>query len=119
MKKIRPRNIKVLNDDEMAFINDRFIFEIKGDLILVSSKKMKRATAHKKTESFDLNFKFGKQYSWMISSLAIQIWEYGDKTYSLIDIQNAINKLLVMYQEPSQEDVLKLLKRQTEEIIKV
>lgn len=119
MNKIKSRNIKILNDEEVNFLKDSFFFEIKDDLILVSSTKLNRLTAHKKTENFKLNFKLKKNYSWLISSLAVQMWESINDEYSLIEIQNIINKLIVMYQDPSRKDILNLLERKDEKIIKI
>ena len=121
MNIIRPRNIKILSDEEEMFLEENFQFEIKGDLILVRSKKVDRCVAHKKDENFKLNFKLNKSFSWLISPLAVQVWEYEakNKGYSLVKVQNTINKLIVLYQEPSQKDILNLLKRKNEKILTI
>lgn len=119
MEKISiPQNVKILTNEEIKFLNDLYDFEIKSDLILVKSKKIQRTVVHKKKEKFSLNTKLSKI---TISPLAIQTWEYDFKNegYNLFEVQNAINKLYTLYQEPSKKDILKLLKRRTEKIKKI
>jgi len=119
MKKIStPQNIKILTDTEITVLNYSYDFEIKSDLILVKSKKINRTVIHNKKEKFYLNTKISRI---TISPLAIQTWEYQFKNegYTLFEVQNAINKLYVMYQEPSQNDISKLLKRNTTKITEI
>ena len=109
-----PRNVKIFSDEELKILNESYDFEIKSNLILVKSKGMKRVIAHDKKEKFSLSSKIA---TIAISPLAIQNWEYNFKgEYTLLEVQNAINKLIVMYQEPQTNDISRLLRRKITEI---
>ena len=114
MKKFVARNIRVFSDEEISFLNNSYDFEINGKMILVKSKKINKITAHPKSQ-FKLNTKI---CNITITLLAIQTWEYQfrNEGYSLFEVQNAINKLIVLYQEPNQSDIEKILKRKDEKI---
>lgn len=100
-------NARVLTEEELKFFNDKYSFEIRDDLVFVKTSNFNRLTVHKAVKGFSLSTSIRKL---TISSDAINAWnEHFREKYSLIDVQNAINKLIVMYQVPSIDDLKKLL----------
>lgn len=96
-------NIRILTKAERDYFNKKYIFEIIDNKILVKVKDYNRITAHEISKNFSLNTKLRKL---TISKEAIKLWSekfYGK--YSLIDVQNAINQLLITYQLPSEKEI--------------
>lgn len=101
-------NIQVLTQDERTYLNNKYDFDVKDDVLIVKVKDYGRVTVHDMNCKFSLNAKVRKI---TISPEAIQMWHKKFKgKYSLIDVQDAINQLVVTYQTPSDEDVGEQLK---------
>lgn len=99
-----PRsNIKLLTKDERAKLNSIYDIKLAGDMIVVKCTHYDRITAHAKDSAFDISSKVRKIH---ISKEAIDLWidKFMDKA-TLIDVQNAMNALLIGYQSLSYEDV--------------
>ena len=97
-------NIKLLTKDERKFFNEHYSFEIKDDFILVKFKNYGRFVAHPINESFDIASKVRKI---KISKEAIKLWseKFKDTTFSLVDVQNAMNALTISYQATDYNEV--------------
>ena len=107
-------NRQTLTEKELNYLNEKYEFSIADDNVLVSVKNYDRTTAHKIDTGFSLNTDVKKIF---ISSDAIKFWQNSfSKDYTLLDVQNAINTLIVLYQNVSLEDVKKQLETKTNEI---
>ena len=115
-------NVHLLSADEHKYFNEKYRFSIKDDSVLVQINGFNRTTAHPLTKSFSLKTPVRKL---TISTQALKIWSenfYGNiryqvnkvDKYTLIDVQNAINILIVSYQEINFENVLDVLKNHSE-----
>lgn len=102
-------NIKALTDDELKFVVERYEFSDMGDSVLV--KTGNRHTLHSKDTGFSLLLPIGRRRI-KITPKAIGLWLDGYKNkYSLIEVQNAINTLVVTYQSVTAENLSGQLKR--------
>ena len=113
-------NIHILTEDERKYFNEKYTFVVKDHAVLVKVKDYDRTTAHPLTQKFTLKTILRKL---TISVEALQLWSErfhkkykstttNDDVYTLIDVQNAINMLIVSYQSISFENVYDILKRQ-------
>ena len=111
---MNKNNVKILTNDELNFLKGRYAFELNGDTILVKIQNYNRVTAHPANETFALNTKVRKVD---ITPDAIEIWDKHFKNkWSLFDVQNAINILIMTYQTPEVEEIEDQLKRGTSKI---
>lgn len=94
-------------------LNERYSITIDGKNVVVSVSGYNRATAHPIDQGFSIVY--GKRSRRMnLSVEAIDLWRtrfYGKR--SLFEVQNAVNTLYVLYQEPTADNVAKLLRRGT------
>lgn len=89
-------NIKPMTLDELRYFIDRYEFSIINDFVLVLCKDGGKKTFHNINEGFRLTSPMRKVN---IHKDAILLWKekyYGK--YSLVEVQNAMNTLLVTYQ---------------------
>lgn len=101
-------NIRVMTEEELKFLKNKYSFEIKDDLILVTSKNFNRITPHKVDENFTVNAQIRKV---KIDASSVKLWnEYFKEKYSLFEVQNVVNILTVLHQKIDLESVEKLLK---------
>lgn len=108
-------NRKTIDGVTLSKLNAMYYFEYdaKNDVIITKLSTCKRTTVHDASQSFHINAKrIGRKV--VFSTTAINIWKSfcvdGKlNRYSLFDIQNAVNKLKIMYQEPTRKSVLNLL----------
>lgn len=112
-------NVHILSADDHKYFNDKYMFIINGDSVLVQIKDYNRTTAHPLDKSFALKTLVRKL---TISKEALSIWSTNfyrnqkyqtitkEDMYTLIDIQNAINMLIVAYQAITFENVLDVLR---------
>lgn len=105
---MKKPNIKLLTSEERKFFNDYYSIELSDSFVLIKTKNFDRTTVHPKDEDFSLSNSVRKM---KISKEAIKLWEENFKdSYSLIDVQNAMNALYLAYQSLEKEDVEKQLK---------
>ena len=111
---MNKNNAKILTDEELAFLNNRYAFEVTDDTILVKIQNYNRVTAHPIGVTFALNTKVRKVD---ITPDAVKIWDahFKDK-WSLFEVQNAINILIMTYQMPEINDINDQLVRGTAKI---
>lgn len=103
-------NIKLLSNDELIAFNEKYIFEVNNEFIFVKCNNFSRYTIHRLNESFHLIVN-GRKIT--ITPTAINLWNESFKEkYSLFDIQNAINKLIVLLQDVSLKNVQKILEKE-------
>jgi len=110
-------NIKILTDVQLAKLNSKYLFILDGDDIVVSNRNYSRDTRHPKNKSFAINSKIRKV---TFSIDAINYWiecvTNDIVDYSLFDIQQAVNKLYVLYQPINFKSVMKILKTESTKI---
>ena len=102
-------NTKALTNDELKYILGKYQFNLVGDYILVLANG--RKTLHDKTKGFSLLLPLERRRV-KIGTDAIDLWinKFMEK-YSLIEVQNAINTLIVTYQKPTNQNVEGQLER--------
>ena len=104
-------NIKLMTVTELKELANKYIFILDDseEHILVRTKNYSRVTSHDIDKSFRINV-VGKRV--IVFSLdAIKIWKelYKEYKYSLLYVQNAVNKLYITFQEINKENVQKIL----------
>lgn len=99
-------NIKLLNRFEMEQFIKRYSFEPSGSFVVVRVNGFNRPTLQSKFEKFSLYCK-GRYLN--ITPQAIEIWEKNFQNRNLIEVQQAINTLVLMYQQIDVKDVEKIL----------
>lgn len=109
-----PRNnIKVLTVDQLANLNERYKFKIEDGKIVVYFDAYNRSTSHDIDKPFFINAKkIRRKMNFTVE--AINMWRsFVAKEYSwtLIDVQNAVNALNITYQPISENSVELLLKK--------
>lgn len=102
-------NTKALTDSELKFLVGRYIFELVENYVVVNCNNKK--TIHPRDEGFSLLLPLQRRRI-KITKQAIDLWceNYIDK-YSLLEVQNAINTLLVTFQSISEVNVKSQLER--------
>ena len=107
---MKRNNTKLLTEEQKRFINDKYMFKFEEDKIVVISGIRCRHTYHDSNKPFILNVKGIRVIHFTMD--AIQIWKdlYKDYPFTLIDVQQAANKLILTYQKVTKEAVLKILK---------
>ena len=100
------RNLRALTDDELLYLTKNYEFEDLGKYIVVSFKgdSRKTKTLHDSSEGFSISSKVRRIN---ITKDAIDLWtsNYVYQGYSLIEVQNAINTLIVTYQDLTPEEL--------------
>lgn len=104
------RNIKVLSQDELDYLNSIYSFEYEDNMIAVMCKG--RVAIHSATEKFTILTPINKI---TLSLDAINYWK-KQSTFSLFDIQNTMNLLKVIYQEVNYENIINYLKSDIKKI---
>lgn len=112
------KNLRALTDEELDFIDSNYVFEVlENKYIIVSFKGYNRKVLHDIDKPFLINTSVRKVN---ISIEAINYWlEDFKDNYSLIEVQNAINVLIVLYQPVNKEEIEKQLKRRTSKVTTV
>ena len=108
-------NRKVLSEAVIAKLNSlyTFVYNTSTNTIDVKLSSKNRTTQHSADNSFQLNLKrFRKKITFSLTD--IDVWKKCQsinklKHYSLFDIHNASNKLRVMYQEPTFDNIVYIL----------
>ena len=108
--------IKLLSDDDIDLLKRKYIIEIKDDFLTI------RTTHHNRVLFHELNDKIRVRYNdktMIITPFAIKCWKNKFSSYSLIEVQNAINTLTVLNQKVSDEAIDNLFKRKHTKIITI
>lgn len=99
-------NIKLLDRFELEQFVEKYSFELSGSFVIVKVKDFNRPTLQSKFKIFSIYCK-GRYLN--ITPEAIELWENNFQDKNLIEVQQAINKLALMYQSPNQKDIAKIL----------
>lgn len=110
-------NFKLITNEEIEYLNEKYSFDISGNKILVTPTGFNRVTAYDIDSAFRLNTKVRTV---TISPEAIRYWidKYQNK-YSLFEVQNAISALLILCQDINEENIDNVLKRKSVSIKKI
>ena len=108
-------NSRVMSDELLKMFNDKYaiVYNPQTNELIVSLKKWKRSTTHDADKPFFINSRVNPKrkvcFSFDIVSM-FKDFQQNDKLkhISLFDMQNAANKLRVMYQRVSKEKVIEL-----------
>lgn len=103
------RNIKLLTDSERQFFNENYEFEVLDNMLVIRCKTFNRPNLKPLNENFELSSKVRKI---TITTKAINLWlsTFKEQNISLTDVQNAINALIICYEDLSKEEVEKQIK---------
>lgn len=106
-------NIKLLTPAQLDKLNEKYIFDVDDENIIVRLRNYNRITKHPKNKTFHINSKIRKV---CFSLDAINIWlsiRESYKNYSLFDVQQAVNTAYITYRPIDIQNVLTLLKNPT------
>lgn len=115
-------NIKLLTHEQLRQFNSKYTIWIADNEICVSTINYAKVTKHPIDAPFHINAKNIRKIQFSIE--AIDIWKkfcssYKDNIFTLFDVQQAVNSLIIMYQKPTFENVKTLLERDTTKIKRV
>lgn len=99
-------NIRLLNRIELEDFIHRYSFELSGSFVIVKVIGFNRPTLQNKNEIFSICCK-GRYLN--ITPEAVEQWENNFPDKNLIEVQQAINTLLLMYQPVQTKDIAKIL----------
>ncbi len=110
-----PKNIKILSKEELDYLVEKYSFRMLNPTVLgVKTSSCARENIHSILESFTINTPIKRI---TITPMAINYWiKLGDKAH-LIAVQNAINVLMITYQDISENAILKQIKKNSTQII--
>lgn len=115
-------NIKLLTHEQLRQFNTKYTILLEDDKICVKTVNYAKITRHDSDKPFHINAKNIRKIQFSVD--AINIWKkfclsYKDNVFTLFDVQQAVNKLIVMYQKPTFENVKQLLERDTTKIKRI
>lgn len=100
-------NVKLLTPEQLRLLKEKYIFNYDGENVVVQLSDYNRITKHDAKQKFHINSKIRKI---IFIPEVIEYWiELGVKNYSLLDVQQAANKLYVMYQPLTLDNLKKVL----------
>ena len=102
-------NIRLLNRFEIEQFIERYSFEPSESFVIVRVSGFNRPTLQNKFEKFSLYCK-GRYLN--ITPEAINLWENHFRDRNLIEVQQAVNTLVLMYQQIDVRDVEKILNKE-------
>lgn len=103
-------NTKLMTEEEIKNFESSYDVSVKNGMIDVTSKTRNMHTMHFFDKSFSLLNKNIRRITF--TPFAMQMWRDNFLgVYSLFRVQNAVNSLVVIYQEPTVESVKKYLSR--------
>lgn len=85
-----PRHIKLLTDEQLQSLKDKYDIELQKNKVLVKLKTRNHTVVHDINEAFSLRCDNRRV---TINPKAMQMWQKHFKHYSLFDVQHAINQL--------------------------
>lgn len=106
-------NIKLLTPAQLDKLNEKYVFEVDGNDIIVKLRHYNRVTKHPKDKAFHINSKIRKV---CFSLDAIELWlsiRDSHKNYTLFDVQQAVNTAYITYRPINVTNVLSILKNPT------
>lgn len=105
---MKTYNIKLLNNDELNAFKVKYKISLLDNLLKVECNNFNRPTLHSTNKTFFL-FAGGRKIN--ITPNVISLWVNHFRDYHLVEIQNYANTLYLMYQNPTKDDIEKLIKK--------
>lgn len=106
-------NIRLLTKEEIEFFKNEYSFEIYGKYLLVSTKSYKRTVTHDLNKDFFIS---SKKRKITITKETLKLYKESFSNTYLIELQNAINALIISYQDINEDSIkeqLTLMKGET------
>lgn len=116
---MKRNNVRLLTDQEMEFVKNKYNFILIDDKsMMVRSKIRHRETIHELNRSFVINIK--KLRTVRFSVDAMEIWKELKESLkpNLLDVQQAVNKLVITFQDINTNNVCKILSGKDIKLIK-
>lgn len=112
-------NIKLLKPKELELLNEKFIFELEEDAIVVKLRNYGRVTRHPIDKPFHINAKGIRKVCFSME--AINIWKalYNKGLPTLFSVQQAVNYLTIAFQKVDENAVKKILSGQQIKVKKI
>lgn len=111
------KNLRALTNEELSYIAKNYTFTLQGDYVIVQKVNYGLKTLHPIDKSFSIRTSMRRV---TISKEAIDLWITQFKNqYSLIEVQAAISRLIVTFQDLSTIQIAKQLKTSHDEITKL
>lgn len=106
---MKRNNTKLLSPRQLDEMNEKFefIYDEPTDSVLVKCRNYKKITPHPASQGFAINSKIRKV---SFTTDSIQIWKELKANYSLLDVQQTVNKLYLTYQPITKSSVENSLK---------
>jgi len=105
---LNRRNIKLLDKDQLSYLKNKYIISIKAEKVCVELINRNQRTLHDMSEAFSVR---SKNRRVTINPFAIEIWkENFYNEYTIFDVQNAINELIVEKQNLDIDTIQKRLR---------
>jgi len=105
---MKTYNIKLLSAQELIAFKEKYKISLIDNKIMVECTNFNRPTLHQLDKTFFL-FAGGRKIN--ITPVVIKLWIEHFQKYHIVEIQNLANTLYLMYQNPSAEDIEKLLNK--------
>lgn len=105
---MKTYNIKLLSDEELKAFKNKYKISLLNNKIMVECTNFNRPTLHVRDKTFFL-FANGRKIN--ITPNIIELWIEYFQNYHLVEIQNYANMLYLMYQNPTTEDIEKIIKK--------
>ena len=102
-----PRHIKLLTDEQLQMLKDKYDIKLQKNKVLVKSKTRNHTVMHDMNEAFSLRCDNRRV---TINSKAMKMWQKHFKRYSLFDVQHAINQIAMDRINATPADVAAKLK---------
>ena len=105
---MKTYNIKLLSDKELEAFKEKYKISLWNNQILVECSNFNRPTLHARDKTFFL-ISAGRKIN--ITPNIIDLWINHFQNYHLVEIQNYANMLYLMLQNPTKEDIEKIINR--------
>lgn len=102
-------NLRALSLEELKYFNDRYTFKCLDNYLLVHCTVLNKRTFHDMSKSFSLKSPLRKV---TIQKDTMKLWkEKYMEDYTLIEVQSAINNLIITYQDVNESQLDRELKK--------
>jgi len=108
-----PKHTVILTKDELKEFNS-YSVETRNRNLYITPSNWNRTTVHPMNKDFIVQSKSRKI---ILHTYSMKIWsKYFKNEYSVFDIENAINTLTILYQDITNENIVKILQKENLQI---
>lgn len=105
---MKRNNVRLMTENELILLKKRYKFTIENNKIVVRTSIRSRETLHDIDKPFAINVK--KVRKICFSQDAIQIWKsLYEEEANLLEVQQAVNKLVITFQDITLDNVKEIL----------